>query len=199
MQSLSKVNALIASVGLLTLGSICHAVPLIVNGDFETGDFTGWVLSVDSNGTEVFPSGLAGIVAESGNFYAALGNTGALGHLSQSFTSVPGKYYLLDYFLASDGRIHNEFVSVAAGNTLYSVINLPHQLMTEYSFTFKATAALTTIDFGSINRPGFLGLDSVSVTAILPEPGAYSLGLVALLMSGMGIGLVRRKRSTSCD
>jgi hypothetical protein len=47
------------SVALLTTAAPARA-DLIVNGGFETGDFTGWSLSLHSNNTSVVPGGHTG-------------------------------------------------------------------------------------------------------------------------------------------
>jgi PEP-CTERM motif len=73
-------------------------VQLITNGDFETGDFTGWVESDEAGGSGTFsisnpgvPSPISGFPtapnALGGNFYAVSDQGGPGAHvLSQSFT-----------------------------------------------------------------------------------------------------------------
>src|SRR5437773_4432346 len=63
---------------------------LVVNGGFETGDFTGW--TVAASFTFVDPAspgvgGAGGFATHSGSFYAAMGSVGALGTISQTLST----------------------------------------------------------------------------------------------------------------
>ena len=81
------------------LSAVCAASSLLVNGGFETGDFTGWTVVdlvgssgsffVDNDGTPPL-SGLPTVGPASGSFYAVSAQEGTGTHaLIQTFT-VPG-------------------------------------------------------------------------------------------------------------
>src|SRR6202011_3988465 len=66
---------------------------LVVNGGFETGDFTGWTVS-DPNGIVIDNTD-----PNSGNADASLGTGGATGTLSQTLATTAGTLYQISYFL----------------------------------------------------------------------------------------------------
>src|ERR1700722_5175712 len=94
-------TALLAG-GLLAISSVSSKAQLL-NGSFETGDFTDWTLGGNTSTTFVESSGFDSYVPESGNFFAALGAVGSLDYLSQTVATTPGQTYVLAYFLASNG------------------------------------------------------------------------------------------------
>jgi hypothetical protein len=175
------------ALALLLVGGRVRA-DLVVNGGFETGDFSGWTLSGNTGFTFV------GNQPQSGNSAAWLGPVGSPGFLSQDVTTTPGQTYNVSYFLASDGGTPNLFTAMFAGQTLFSQTNIPAQGYTQYSFNVKATGTTSTLQFGFRNDPGWLRLDGVSVgSAQTPEPASLALlgtGLVALAAVGW-----RRRRA----
>src|SRR5262245_29655802 len=89
--ALALVAALLA--GLFPTGA---RASLIVNGEFETGNLSGWVVNPGPNndGIVVAPTGSfgAGIPANNGNWevFFNAGNTPAGGSISQTFGTVSG-------------------------------------------------------------------------------------------------------------
>jgi hypothetical protein len=163
---------------------------MLVNGGFETGDFTGWSQSGNTGFTFVSPND-----PNSGKYSAWLGPVGSLGYLSQTVATTPGNSYTLDFFLASDGRTPNEFQVLFGGTTVFDQTNIPSQGYTDYQFTVAATSSSTTLQFGFRNDQGFLMLDDVSLTpsssvAGAPEPA----GLTLLALGCLGLAARARRR-----
>src|SRR5207302_790086 len=93
---------------------------VIVNGGFETGDFSGWTLSGDSATTFVDTG-----FAHSGSYAAFLGEIGDLGSLSQTFSTTLGASYSLTFWFAGDGETPSEFAAILGGMTLLDLVNPP--------------------------------------------------------------------------
>ena len=161
----------------------------ILNGGFESGDFTDWVVSACC--TFVEPSGgSGGYAAEEGNYYAAFGNVSGLGTVSQTFTDTAGRTLNISYFLASNGTTPNEFRADFDGHTLFYQKNIPTQPYTEYTFQVTATGS-DTLTFSGQDAPNWLALDAVSVDDDpIPEPASAAVLCAGLL----GLGLMRRRR-----
>jgi hypothetical protein len=81
---------------------------LVVNGGFETGDFTGWTI-VGQQGLYAagrVASGTPGTSTHnsySGSFYYYDGAVGGVDGISQSFATTVGEDYTLSFELANDG------------------------------------------------------------------------------------------------
>jgi FecR-like protein len=143
---------------------------LIVNGGFETGDFTGWTRSGNSGFTSVTSSSF---YVNSGTFGASLGPVGSDGILSQTLQTTPGKAYIVSFALRSDGLFTNDFSASWDGQTFFSRVNMPNAGFMPLSFTEVATGSSTTLQLAFRDDPGFLGLDDVSV---ISDPPLYFLG-----------------------
>ncbi|SRR5579883_728289 len=174
-----------------------HAGNIVVNGGFETGDFTGWTVNDPSFGT--FVSGaFDGYGPHSGTYFAALGASGLLGSISQDLKTTAGSSYVLDYFLASDGNTPNEFKVAWNGSTIFDQVNIPAQDYTEYKLLVTATGPSTNLTFYEQNDNGFLSLDDVSVNAstatAVPEPSTLMLSVISLASLGLATSRSRLRR-----
>jgi hypothetical protein len=174
----------------------------VVNPGFETGDFSGWTLSGNTDGNTRVVGNFNGHSPHSGNFYAALGAVGSLNVIRQStdITTVPGDVYEVSYWMYSDGRTPNEFDVEFDGNTLFSAQNIPAHDWQLFTYDVTAGGSSAVLEFDSRNDPAYLGLDDVSVTDLgpagepvpLPKTAWGGLGLLSLL----GVHQVRRRRLT---
>jgi uncharacterized repeat protein (TIGR03803 family) len=167
-----KVTDALSATATQALVLTVSALNLVVNGGFETGDFTCWTLSgSDTNDIRVDDGSLLGIEPHSGNYLAAGGPVGSLSFLSQTLSTTPGIEYLLSFWLDSpDGETPNEFLVSWNGNTLFDKPNLPAIGWTNIQFVVSATGTSTVLQFGFRDDPSFLGLDDISVVSLTSSP-----------------------------
>lgn len=160
---------------------------LIVNGGFETGDFSGWTVS--ASGAFVFSS-FDGFLPSEGSHFAALGDASTTGGtLSQIINDTAGQHYLLSLHLGSDGETPNFFKIKWDGTVLFDQTNLPdtRSNVSQYnllSFPVVGTGN-DTLTFVERNLPGFLALDDVSLSPqdvpdAAPEPSTFVISCIAL-------------------
>jgi len=141
---------------------------LLVNGNFGTGNFSGWTQSGNTGFTNVVPSG--------NGYVVSAGPIGSLGFLSQTVATTAGTTYVLSYQLGSDGGTPNQFTAAAGATTLANQTNIPVQALTPYTFDFTATSVSTLVQFGFRDDPGALTFTDASfapldVTVVLTTHG----------------------------
>jgi hypothetical protein len=183
--------------GLLALALLCGAGParadLLVNGGFETGNFSGWSQSGTTSFTFVSSSN-----PYAGTYAAWLGPVGHFGYLSQTVATTPGSTYDLQFVLGNSSHSSNEFQVQFGGTTVFDQVDMTNQGYTPYQFTVTATSSSTLLQFGFRNNPGFFFLDSASLSAgavissVAPEPS--TLTLLAVGFAVLGGQAWRRRR-----
>ena len=182
--------ALIAAMSL----SLSQArADLIVNGGFETGDFTGW-----TTGPNTFPQFIVGSPVHSGHFAAQIaGFSNRPDTLSQAVTTSPGQSYDLSFWRFVDGGGPTILLTGSwDGQQIFSEFNTGSQPYQQFSFNVVGTGSDTLL-FTSANDPSFTYLDDVSLTpsTITPEPS--SMALLGGCMICLAIRAIRRRRHLS--
>src|ERR1700693_6210131 len=88
------LGAMVAAIGL-PIGS-AYAANIVVNGSFESGDFTGWTQTGNSgfSGVECPGVGFAG--PNDGACDAFFGPVGSVGGITQTLGTLPGRFYNID-------------------------------------------------------------------------------------------------------
>ena len=169
----------------LWLISSAASANLVVNGGFESGDFTDWTRSGNEDLT--FVDG----TPHSGTYAAWLGPEGTLGFLSQQLSTAVGSQYALDFWVQHEPfgtGTPNMFQVFWADNPI-AVPGLPTTNLGDFDYTEYdvvlpvAAAASTELKFGFREDTDYFQLDDVSVEPVslpVPEPSiGFSLVLAA--------------------
>ena len=183
-----SVKFIVSAIGLILAGSSANAAELIVNGGFETGDFTGWTRSGTLGNTSVNAA-----AADTGSFGASF-SPNQVGSILQNLATVVGRTYTLRFDLAHDigpAAAINSFSVDFGGVPLQSFGNFGALPYTPLTFTVIATTAVTQLKFNFRDaRITSFSLDNVSLTDNVPEPATW-----ALLVGGFGlVGATMRRR-----
>jgi hypothetical protein len=137
---------------------------LVQNGAFETGNFDGWTQSGNTTYTTVTSGNL---YVRSGMYGAQLGPNNTPGFLSQTLATVPGRPYLLSFWLDNPkSGTPNEFSAWWNGASVFSQSNLPELSWTNLQFIGWASSTNTLLQFGFLDDPAYLGIDDITVTPI---------------------------------
>lgn len=173
----NNMNSPVACVGPASITAVFNS-GLVVNGGFETGNFTGWTLTSPNFTTFVDGGFTSGIPPYSGNWEAASDAFGALDYLSQTLATTAGASYTLSLWLDSpDGVTPNKFLVSWNGTILFDQRDMPGFGWTNLQFDVSATGTSTVLKFGFRDDNSYLALDNVSVLPAQTAPGFASLSL----------------------
>ena len=143
--------------------------PIIQNGGFETGDFTDWIESGNTEYCYVFGGSSYAAYVHSGTYAALLGPSGTPGYLTQNLTTLPGQQYLLSLWLRNPtGKTPNLFQVQWNGTNVLNQSDLTFKAWTNLQFLVTATGSTTPLQFGFENDPDYFGLDDINVTPLAP-------------------------------
>ncbi|MGI8923547.1 MAG: PEP-CTERM sorting domain-containing protein [Fimbriimonadales bacterium] len=173
---------------LAVLSGVAHA-NLVVNGGFETGDFTSWGLDPAGSGS-LF--GVAGGGGHSGEFFAYFGAV-EFEHdeIFQSLATSAGISYDVSIWVLNGGQGDDSLQIWWEGFVVLDMtpVTTVEGSWEEVTLQVAATTNGSELRIGSYDVPSFNFIDDVSVEAV-PEPGS----IVAVSL-GLGAFLLRRRKS----
>ena len=192
--------------------SQANAASLLTNGDFEAagGSLSGWTVSTTAAGnvaamTAAQYAACCGTTgsepAYSGNHFATYdgGNVTGSATLSQTFQSVAGDHYTLDFDLGAFGGGANIVDVTVQGVTQSFTVNADNNNDTTFhpetiSFTGLGGAQTVSFNVTSVADNTDALLDNVVLDGgnLVPEPASWALMIVGFGAVG---GLLRRKRA----
>jgi hypothetical protein len=155
----------------------CNGNNLLINGSFETGDFTGWNSGGNFMNTQVVSGSFYRYKgAENGTFYAVLGPVGSDGTLSQTFATTPGQPYTVCFWLNAVGDNPSDFNAFWDGTEFLSLTD-PNTGGTGTASMWKqfvygpfSGTGSDTLTFSFRDDPGYIALDNVQVSDPHPRP-----------------------------
>jgi hypothetical protein len=171
----------------LFAGAAAQAHDVVVNGGFETGDFSGW-----SNTGDPSWSGVDGNAPQSGTYGAYLGTiVPGTKTLSQTLNTTVGEFYDVIFWLQNEADVQgdtapNSFVFSWGGADQLTLTDAAAFGYTKYEYNLQASAATTTIQFTYSQLPAYWDLDNV---AVIPEPSSLALAGLAV-----GLAVAQRRR-----
>lgn len=167
---------------------------LVTNGNFETGNFTGWTKSGNPGLSDV----ISNTVTSNHTFLWRNGATGSPAFISQNLVTSAGNTYDLSFDVYNSSTASTSTFEVwFNGIEVYQFIGEVHNWSHLTFSGLVATGASTELKFGARNDPSFTRLDNVEVDlastapVTVPEPG--SLALLAVALAAAGATLRRRQ------
>ena len=190
-------NAAVCGVLAAALcASITAHANMVTNGGFETGDFSGWLSSIDP-----VWDGVDSNAPQAGTYAAFFGNPGGNSTISQMLATVAGTTYNIRFWLMAEADPNG----VAAPNSFSfdwdgapgapAMVDAGPFGYTQFDYQLVASSSLTTISFSFSDTAAFWDFDSVDVTAMpnsVPEPTS-----LALVFAALGVLVAAKRRLTA--
>lgn len=179
-------------IGVATFGCAMAAsaqANLVVNGGFETGNFTGWTTQAAAFGSNY---GVINGQSHSGSFSARFqANQGQQDAIWQTLNTVQGTNYSIRFWLYNAGVGDDNLQVLWEGFNILNQapIEAPLESWTEYNLNALATTNGSEFKFRLYDSNAWVLLDDINVTASpVPEPAT-----MAALGGGLLLMLRRRR------
>lgn len=184
---MNKTLRYAALLACLALASSARArAGMIVNGGFETGDFTGWTTVPAGSGSDF---GVDDSLPHNGGheaFFAGI-SIGSYDEFSQSVPTVAGTNYAITFWVSSIGSGPADLQVDWDGNRILDILNPDAFDYTRYAFTEIASSSSTPLSFQGYDFFNGILIDDVDVVAVsgVPEPSSIVLiGLAGIAVAG---------------
>jgi PKD repeat protein len=147
---------------------------LVINGDFETGDFFAWTKGGMNNYSTV---GTNDGEVNSGDYGAQLlGMSFSVNTLAQALVTTPGTNYLLSFWLDNPpGNNLNQLTVSWGGNTVWGVTNLAAPGWTNVQVTVTASATNTVLQLDDVDVENvFVRFTATPAAGVAPLPVQFT-------------------------
>ena len=175
-------SSLICLAASTAIGACSPAIAgnLVVNGGFETGDFTGWTANAVS-----YPMYIVTSPVEEGTYAAQIaGYSYRPDVLSQTLTTTSGQGYTLSFWRYQQNVGPVTEVNVTwDGATIFSeTLTGPGDVSYQQFTAHVVGTGLDTLAFTAANDPGWTYVDNISVA--IPEPATWAMALAGFAALG---------------
>jgi hypothetical protein len=187
-----KLLASTALGAMLTFaGSANAAVNLLVNGSFETGNFTGWTLSGNTGFLGVTTS-FSGVLPQDGKYEVFGGSVGSDLIMSQTFTDIAGDAYTATGWVYGFGGDPSDFGISVGGSSIF-LSPYPPSGWTEYTVVFVGSGS-DTLTIRNRNDPSYQLLDNFAIiNSTIPEASTWAMMMIGF--AGLGFAGYRSAKN----
>jgi hypothetical protein len=156
---ISRGSAVAGAVSAVLAMAGAADAQIVVNGDFETGDFTGWTLFGETNLQGVWNG------EPHNGLYSAFFGADTSSGISQNLNAPAGATLQVSFWLVNEnGETPNSCSVTLDGQTVASVTDFTSLVYTQFTATITVANANPALVFTLSDPPYYLDIDDVQVT-----------------------------------